>query len=102
MVYIAGKAEHPVWKVLRVLLVIVILLAIAGAWFYTHPDQWKKLVKDTPLQPPPTVTTTYKWRDAKGNWQVSDRPPPGDIPYEVLIFNSDTNIVPSLQTGDGQ
>ena len=41
------------------------------------------------------VTTIYKWRDAQGNWQITDRPPPEGAPYEILKYRSDANILPS-------
>lgn len=36
----------------------------------------------------------YKWKDAKGSWNVTDRPPP-DRAYETVRVNPDTNVVPA-------
>lgn len=98
MVYITGKAQHPAWKIFKGLLLLIILLAVTAAYLYMHPDLWHEWVKGTPLEPPPTVTKTYKWRNEKGEWQITDRPPPAGIEYEVRTYHSDANIVPSLET----
>jgi hypothetical protein len=42
----------------------------------------------------PTTTTLYKWQDAAGEWQVSDRLPPAGLPYETLELRSDQNVLP--------
>jgi hypothetical protein len=96
MVYITGKAEHPFKRFLKYLLFFSIILAIVGGYLYLHPEIWQQWVKGTPLEPPPTVTRMYKWQDADGQWQLSDQRPDAGVKYEILIFNSNTNIVPSL------
>lgn len=100
MSYITGRTQHPVWKFLKAVLVVLVIVAIAGAYLYMNPEIWKKWVKGTPLEPPPTVTQMYKWQDASGQWQVSDRPPDAGIQYEVLQYRSNENVVPSLPTDD--
>lgn len=96
MSYITGRTQHPVWKALKAILVVFVIVAIAGAYLYFNPEIWKKWVKGTPLEPAPTVTQMYKWQDANGQWQVSDRPPDAGIQYEVLQYRSNENVVPSL------
>jgi hypothetical protein len=96
MAYITGRAEHPFVRILKYLLVISIILAVAAGYLFLHPEIWQEWVKGTPLEPPPTVTKMYKWRDTSGQWQLTDRQPDSGIKYEILIYNSDTNIVPSL------
>ncbi len=39
--------------------------------------------------------TLYRWRDAEGQWQLSDTPPKADIPYETVQYHQDTNVVPA-------
>ncbi|MBL8246477.1 MAG: DUF4124 domain-containing protein [Rhodanobacteraceae bacterium] len=36
----------------------------------------------------------YKWRDDRGNWQVSDQPP-AEGPYETVRVDPDTNVLPA-------
>lgn len=36
----------------------------------------------------------YKWKDASGVWNVTDRPPPGRA-FETLRINPDTNVIPA-------
>ena len=100
MAFVTGRAQHPVWKALKAILLILVLLAAAGAYLYMNPEKWNKWVKGTPLAPAPSVTQMYKWRDTSGQWQISDRPPEAGVKYEVLKFRSDENIVPSLPLED--
>jgi hypothetical protein len=99
MAFVTGRAQHPVWKVLKSIIIVLAIVAIAGAYLYMNPDLWKKWVKGTPFEPPPAVTQMYKWQDASGQWQISDRPPESGVKYEMLQYRSDENVVPSLQQG---
>lgn len=98
MAYITGRAQHPAVKTLKVLAVILLIAGIAGGYLYLHPDIWKQWVRGTPLEPPPSVTRVYKWKDANGQWQVSDHPPAAGTHYEVQQYRSNENVVPSLPT----
>ncbi len=100
MVYITGTVKNPIWKFLKVMLIILILIGATAGYLYLHPETWKEWVKGTPLQPPPTITKTYKWKNESGEWQITGKPPPAGIKYETLIYSSDANIVPSVETPD--
>ena len=80
---------------------VVALLVLAGAGTaYLHlvdPELGRELLGNTPIAPTPSVTKAYKWRDAQGNWQLTDQPPPEGTPFETLETSSDANIVPSLK-----
>ena len=43
----------------------------------------------------PKTTTVYKWRDAAGNWQISDQPPGNGTEYETLEYHRDANVMPA-------
>jgi len=85
---------------MKFILVLLIVLSGAGAYLYFNPDVWQPWVKGTPLQPAPTKTQVYKWQDENGQWQITDRPPGGKIPYEILEYSSDANIVPAIPLDD--
>lgn len=84
-------------------ILIIILIAIAGGGYYAYQHG----MLNTYLSPgvkskldhidPNMTTTLYKWRDAQGQWQVSDQPPPAGIKYETLNYHKDTNVIPSEQ-----
>jgi len=44
----------------------------------------------------------YKWRDRRGRWQISDTPPPQGIPYKVLRYPNDLNVLPPPPQGPGR
>ena len=87
----------PGW--LKVLLALCAIAAAGAGYLYVlDPQLGRQLLGGTALEPAATVTTAYKWRDAKGNWQLTQEPPPEGTPYEVLETRSGDNIVPGLST----
>ena len=76
------------------LLAVVLVFAAGAGYLYYDRQLAEKLLKGTPLELPPRITTVYKWQDEHGNWQITDRPPAGDTPYEILEYASDTNVMP--------
>ena len=85
---------------MKVLIILVVLLAgTAGYLWFVDPKLGRELLGDTPIAPPSTVTTAYKWRDAQGNWQLTDEPPPEGTPYETIQADPGANVLPSLQRG---
>ena len=86
----------PGWLVF--LLIVLLVVGGGGAYlYYFDRDLGQKLLNKTPLDLPVKVTTAYKWKDAEGNWQITDQPPAGNIPYETLKVRSDTNVLPAFQ-----
>ena len=72
------------------------MLAAAAAAGYLHfnPERRAELLEGTPLADEGAVTTVYKWRDGAGRWQISDRPPPGDVVYDRVEYRRDLNVLP--------
>jgi hypothetical protein len=83
----------------RLLLFIFLAAAVAAGVARFYPD----LLKDTPVERFINRSSpVYQWQDAQGNWLVSDRPPPGDLPYEVKRFPLDANVMTSpSKEGEG-
>ncbi len=79
-----------------VLLLITLLLGAGAAYlWYFDRDRAHRWLEQAPTITGPSVTTAYKWRDANGNWQITDQPPSEGIPYETVKVRSDVNIMPS-------
>ena len=79
---------------------LIILAAILTAviWYIYHDPELSYKVKKEVKQLIPQqekTTTVYKWRDAKGNWQITDHPPPTGIHFETLEYQSNTNVMPA-------
>ena len=91
------RAKSRRWVWICALLVFGIG-AGAGYLYYFERDFAEQWLSKTPLKTTlkPSVTQVYKWRDAQGNWQITDRPPP-DVEYEMKEYRSDENIVPSIK-----
>jgi hypothetical protein len=78
----------------KVSFLILLLALLVGIMLLFYPEKLREWRKDTPLEPPPTTTTLYKWQNSKGEWVVSDDPPAGDIPYQEMKYRSDANVMP--------
>lgn len=79
-------------------LVVLLGAGVAYLWYFDR-ERANRWLEKAPSIMGPSETTAYKWRDAKGNWQITDQPPKGDIPYETVRVRSDVNIMPSLTEG---
>ncbi|GMU43094.1 MAG: DUF4124 domain-containing protein [Xanthomonadales bacterium] len=77
---------------------LLLLAAAALAWWYFWPQAlpagWREVlpVAESSEAHNPTL---YKWKDARGRWQVSDQPPPAGVPYEKVRIHPDTNVLPA-------
>ena len=90
-------------KFLLGVLVTLLLQAAAAAYvWYLEPErlptEWRRGNPNSRDYMP----LLYRWKDAAGVVQVTDRPPP-DRPYETVRIDPNTNRVPLLPpSGDGE
>jgi len=84
-----------------VILLLIIAVMVAG-WLYLDEDARREWLADTPLAPVAEVTVVYKWQDERGDWKITDEPPPAGIEYERLEYHSDTNVMPLAPRDDEQ
>ena len=87
-----GSSGSRPWVL--VLVVLGLVVAAAAAYYHFHPDAVRQALSGTALELPSTQTHAYKWKDAKGTWQLTESPPPEGTPYETISVRSDTNILP--------
>lgn len=85
----------------RVLLALVLLAAGAWVWWRYFPDTLPALVGDHVVRSPVANPPLYKWRDGKGQWQITDKPP-DDRPYETMIVDPNQNVVPTVVPGQSK
>lgn len=77
------------------LIALALLAAALAALWRFYPEALTPFLSGTPLrQHVNTSTPLYQWQDAEGNWQVTDRPPPDGIPYEIRQYALDANLLP--------
>ena len=84
---------------MRLFLLLIILLLVAGGVAYFKPEYWNRiqeLSSDVGLSQITQKKTArlFKWRDAAGNWQITDQLPPEGIDYEMLEYREDVNVLP--------
>ncbi|HUT41568.1 MAG TPA: hypothetical protein VM011_09520 [Gammaproteobacteria bacterium] len=80
---------------MRLVWLLVILAVGAGLWFYTNPDAAKDLKDLLPHAiSTPGTDRLYKWRNDRGEWQMTDTLPPAGTPFETLDYREDVNVLP--------
>jgi hypothetical protein len=83
-----------------VILILFLGCAAAVVWRF-YPELLWPLVEHTPLKERLSASTpVYQWRDADGNWQVTDEPPAEGVPYEVRQYKLDANVLPPFREED--
>ena len=86
------RRRFPDW--LRKLLIAAVIVGAVGGYLYHDPSLVEPYLRGTPLELPARMTTIYRWRDADGNLEHSNSPPPAGVEYEVIEVSSDTNVIP--------
>jgi hypothetical protein len=79
------------------LLGALLLLVFVYIWFNPdYQEQLRQTVKELSSDAGITKKTThvYKWRNADGEWQITDHLPPDGVEYERLDYREDVNVLP--------
>ncbi len=91
----------------KVAIVLTLLIVILGLLLYLSPvlrqqvnatlppDVSKKLGDIQPQLFDNKTKPLYKWKNNKGEWIVSDKPPGDGTRYETLQYNPDSNVIPA-------
>jgi hypothetical protein len=107
-----------VWKLMLAVLVISMLLPFTllkddtGSTMLDFsnlrwPD-WRKAVENlsyavmSPDAGTESADTIYQWVDAEGNRQFSNTPPPEGIEFSVKNYDSNLNVIQSVNTKTGE
>ncbi|GIX35119.1 MAG: hypothetical protein KatS3mg126_0898 [Lysobacteraceae bacterium] len=79
------------------LLLVVTTLAAAAAWlWYAAPEHLPAALRARNPHSVDYAPVLYRWKDDLGRTQVTDRPPEDGRPYETVVIDPQTNIVPRL------
>ena len=76
----------------------ILLAVIATTALYIYQDealQSKLLGKVHQVAPELNKSTLYKWKNNKGEWQVTDEPPSKGITYTIITSQDQVNVMPS-------
>ncbi len=82
----------------RIVLVLAALAASGWAWWRYAPDTLPAFIGDRIARSPEANPPLYKWRDAQGQWQITDKPPT-DRPFEEVRVDPRLNVVPTVVPG---
>lgn len=78
---------------------LALLAAAVAAWWYFAPQTLPVAVRHAaPVSPNAQSASPmlYKWRDARGQLNVTDVPPT-DRPYQTVRYDPNTNVVPGYR-----
>lgn len=76
--------------------ILLCILATTALYIYQDEALQKKLLgKVHQVAPELNKSTLYKWKNDKGEWQVTDKPPHKGIPFTTITSQDQTNIMPS-------
>ena len=76
----------------------ILFIVIAVASFFIYQDealQTKLMGKVHQIAPELNQSTLYKWKNSKGEWQVTDKPPHKGIVFTTISSQDQINIMPS-------
>lgn len=77
--------------------ILLILLTTAILYIYQDETLQKKLLgKVHQVAPELNNSTLYKWKNNKGEWQISDKPPRKGITFTAISSQDQVNVMPSL------
>lgn len=79
---------------MRFFWLLLVLLLAAGIYIYLDPGLKSRLLSRTSDLGQSSTVQAYKWRNARGEWQISDTLPPEGVEYELLEHHSDENVLP--------
>ena len=75
-----------------------VLFVVAGVAYFHPPFQTYLTQLLGPILPTQiTHDKLYRWQDAQGQWQLSDKPPADGIQYEIGDYHKQTNVIPTEQ-----
>ncbi|MBE2295287.1 MAG: DUF4124 domain-containing protein [Phycisphaerales bacterium] len=74
---------------------LLLVLGVVGGvvlYWYLMPQEAPSWVRSGLPSMSEHTGALYRWRDAQGREQISDKPPK-DRPYETVHYRADTNVV---------
>lgn len=74
--------------------IVLFVAAVTAGLYFLYPEKLREWTEGTPLAPPAPSTTIYKWKDSEGNLAATSKPPEKGIPYEVVKYRHDLNLMP--------
>lgn len=84
-------------RLLKWLLVGLVLVGAAAAWvWYKAPEHLPPHLRVRNPNSADYAPTVYRWKDDQGRTQITDAPPSDGRPYESVVIDPDTNVVPRL------
>ena len=76
--------------------ILFVIIAVVAFFFYEDDALREKLIgKVHQVAPELNNSTLYKWKNNKGEWQITDKPPQKGITFTTITSQDQINIMPS-------
>lgn len=79
----------------------ILLILISAACYYIYQDKNLRsnlMGKIHQVAPELNQSTLYKWQNAKGEWQITDKPPAKGVTFTTISSQDQINVMPSPAT----
>lgn len=77
---------------------IILFIIVAAASYYIYQDKnlrSKLMGKVHQVAPELNKSTLYKWKNTKGEWQITDKPPINGIKFTTITSQDQINVMPN-------
>ena len=75
---------------------LISIVTISALYLYQDKALQNKLLgKVHQIAPELNKSTLYKWKDNKGEWQITDKPPQKGISFTAITSKDQINVMPS-------
>ncbi len=76
--------------------ILLSIIATAALYLYLDDALFTKLMgKVHQVAPELNKSTLYKWKNSKGEWQITDKPPHKGIIFTTITSQDQINIMPA-------
>jgi hypothetical protein len=84
-------------RTLKWLALLALAIGAAAAWlWFEAPEHLPAYLRVKNPHSSDYAPTVYRWKDDQGRTQLTGEPPPDGRPYEPVVIDPKTNVVPNL------
>ena len=83
---------------IKIIVVLIIITSITYVVYWDKDLQQEVMNKFHQVAPELNNSTLYKWKNIRGEWQVTDKPPATGIPFKSISSKDQINVLQSPAT----
>ena len=77
--------------------ILLLFIIVTGSLYIYQDENLQRKLLGTVHQVAPELnkSTLYKWKNSKGEWQITDKPPAKSISYTTISTQDQINVMTS-------